>query len=151
MRNILLPSEIFIKCSNLLKLVILQLLYTYSLVCWIIIPRTPPQWQCHNIFGILFLLKRFDLGPIWTDKNDLRNVFVFAKLFDRKARKIRLRAVLVSSESLISRLYPRKQIFQQNYFSLLIRCPDGFDSWNKKLSKNLVTLPLYGVPSQSII
>ena len=27
-------------------------------------------------------------------------------------------------------------------FSLFIRGPDGFDSWHKKMPKNLVTLPL---------
>ena len=40
-----------------------------------------------------------------------------------------LRAVLVSAESLISRISPRKRIFQQIHFSLLIRGPGGFDSW----------------------
>ena len=28
-----------------------------------------------------------------------------------------------------------KQIFKQNYFSMFIRGPDGFDSWNKKDNK----------------
>ena len=44
--------------------------------------------QCHEIFDhSLFLLNRFDLGPKWTCKNGFTNLFVFAKLFDRKVRK----------------------------------------------------------------
>ena len=34
--------------------------------------------QCHEIL-IFFLLKRFNLGPIRTDKNGFVNLFVFAK------------------------------------------------------------------------
>ena len=34
--------------------------------------------QCHEIL-IIFLLKRFNLGPIRTDKNGFVNLFVFAK------------------------------------------------------------------------
>ena len=47
----------------------------------------------------------------------------------------RLRAVLAwveCAESLISRISSRKRIFKQHHFSLFIRGPDGFDSWNKK-------------------
>ena len=39
--------------------------------------------------------------------------------------------VLVSAESLISRISPRKQNHLQNHFSLLIRGPGGFDTWQK--------------------
>ena len=39
------------------------------------------KWQCHEIFDHFFLLKRFDLGPIWTGKNGFANFFVFAKIF----------------------------------------------------------------------
>ena len=38
------------------------------------------------------------------------------------------------------RISPRKLIFKENHFYLLIRSPDGFDSWNKKMPKNIVTL-----------
>ena len=48
--------------------------------------------QCHEIFDH-FLLKRFDLGPIRTGENGLVNFFVFAKIFDRKVRKSRVRVV----------------------------------------------------------
>ena len=34
------------------------------------------------------------------------------------------------------------EFFEKNYFSLFIRGPDGFDSWNKIEVENLVTLPL---------
>ena len=33
---------------------------------------------------LFFLLKRFDLGPIWTDKNGLADFFIFAKIFEEK-------------------------------------------------------------------
>ena len=39
--------------------------------------------------------------------------------------------VLVSTESLISRKYPRKRIFQLNNFSLFIRGQDGLREWPK--------------------
>ena len=39
------------------------------------------------------------------------------------------------------RIYSRKRIFQQNHFSLFISGPGGLDSYNKKMPKNLVTLP----------
>ena len=45
-------------------------------VCWRL------KGQCYEIFDS-FLLKRFHLGPMCTDKN----VFVFAKAFDLKVRK----------------------------------------------------------------
>ena len=32
-------------------------------------------------FWRFFLPKRFDLGPIWTDKNGFANFFIFAKIF----------------------------------------------------------------------
>ena len=37
--------------------------------------------QCHEIFDNFFLLKRFDLGPIWTGKNCFANFFFFSKIF----------------------------------------------------------------------
>ena len=43
----------------------------------------------------------------------------------------RLHAVLVSAESLISRISPQKRIFQHNHFSLFIWGPGEFDSWKK--------------------
>ena len=39
------------------------------------------QAQCHDIFYHFFWLKRLDLDPIWTGKNDFANFFVFAKIF----------------------------------------------------------------------
>ena len=33
---------------------------------------------------VFFLLKRFDLGPIWTDKKGFANLFVFTKIFAKK-------------------------------------------------------------------
>ena len=42
--------------------------------------ETRLKGQCHEIFAP-FLLKRFDLGPIWTGKNGFANFFVFAKIF----------------------------------------------------------------------
>ena len=47
-----------------------------------------------SFFGI-FMLNRFGLGLIRTNKNGFTNFFVFAKIFDCKVRKIRLHAVLV--------------------------------------------------------
>ena len=38
-----------------------------------------------------------------------------------KLMPVKLRAVLVGAESLISRISPRKRSFQQNHFSLFIR------------------------------
>ena len=38
------------------------------------------KWQCHEIFWKSFLLKRFDLGPKWTDKNSFATFFVLAKI-----------------------------------------------------------------------
>ena len=43
-------------------------------------------------------------------------------------RGVWLGAVLACSESLISRMAPRKQIYQQNHFSQFIRGPGGLDS-----------------------
>ena len=51
-----------------------------------------------DILEFYLLLNRFDLDPIWTDKNGFANFFVFANIFDRKVRKIRLCAVLVSDD-----------------------------------------------------
>ena len=34
-------------------------------------------------FWLFFWLKRLDLGPIWTGKNDFANFFVFAKIFTK--------------------------------------------------------------------
>ena len=100
-----------------------------------------------SFFGI-FMLNRFGLGLIRTNKNGFTNFFVFAKIFDCKVRKIRLHAVLVhlfyffqfnfltplsfifSAESHISRISPRKHIFQQNHSSLFMRGPGGLDSNN---------------------
>ena len=54
-----------------------------------------------------------------------------------------LRAVLVCAESNFSRISPQKRTFKQNHFSLFIRGPDGFDSWNKKkCQKSRDTAPL---------
>ena len=48
----------------------------------------PLKGQCQEILEKKKIwLKRFDLGPIQTDKNSFANFFVFAKIFDRKVRK----------------------------------------------------------------
>ena len=59
--------------------------------------RTILTWQCHEILTI-FLLKRFDLGPIWTGENSFMNYFFFAKIFakNRCLRSQRLRRYCVS-------------------------------------------------------
>ena len=69
-------------------------------------------------------------------------------------RRVRLRAVLAWAEldsaqantawSQIFREYlsENELLIKKNHFSLFIRGPDVFDSWNKKMPKNLVTLPL---------
>ena len=51
--------------------------------------------QCHEIL-IFFLLKRFNLGPIRTDKNGFANLFVLRRPqeFDRKVRKLCVREVI---------------------------------------------------------
>ena len=51
---------------------------------------------------------------------------------DVSRRRVGLRAVLVSPESLLSRTSSRKRIFPQNQFSLFIRGPGGFDSRREK-------------------
>ena len=40
--------------------------------------------QCHKIYDHFFLLKIFNLGPIWTGKNNFANFIVFAKKFLQK-------------------------------------------------------------------
>ena len=52
--------------------------------------------------------------------------------------EVRLRAVLVSAESLISRISRQKRIFQQSRFSLFIRGPAG--EKNVKKSRDTATL-----------
>ena len=44
-------------------------------------------------FSTIFLLKRFNLGPIWTGENGFVNFFVLAKIFDSKVRKLHVRVV----------------------------------------------------------
>ena len=51
---------------------------------------------------------------------------------DVSRRRVGLRAVLVSPESLLSRTSSRKRIFPQNQFSLFLRGPGGFDSRREK-------------------
>ena len=46
--------------------------------------------QCHEIFKLFFDLKESTLAPY----EQAKTVFFFAKIFDRKVRKIRFRAVL---------------------------------------------------------
>ena len=57
------------------------------------------KWQCHEIFGIFFCLKDLTCVPYEQTKTVTRTFF-FSRgyVFDRKARKIRLHAVLVSDE-----------------------------------------------------
>ena len=55
-----------------------------------------------------------------------------------KQCEVRLRAVLVSAESLISRISRQKRIFQQSRFSLFIRGPAG--EKNVKKSRDTATL-----------
>ena len=55
-----------------------------------------------------------------TRQKKVSQTFSFSRgSIDRKVRKIRLRPVL--SHLLISRIFPRKRIFQQSHFSLVIR------------------------------
>ena len=42
-------------------------------------------------FRTFFWLKRFNLDPIGTGENGFMNFFVFAKTFDCKVRKLRVR------------------------------------------------------------
>ena len=51
--------------------------------------RTILKWQCHEILTI-FLLKRFDLGPIWTGENGFVNFFVFTKIFFFRYRRFHI-------------------------------------------------------------
>ena len=44
-------------------------------------------------FSSIFLLKRFDLGPKWINKNGFANFFAFTKIFYRKVQKLRVRIV----------------------------------------------------------
>ena len=52
-------------------------------------------------------------------------------------RSVCQRGVRLCAESLISRISPRKRIFQQNQFSLFIRGSGGMEKWRKKCQKIL--------------
>ena len=56
-------------------------------------------------FSTILLLKIFELGPIWTGENGFENLFVLAKIFDRKVRKSRVRVVNDYAETQIFYLH----------------------------------------------
>ena len=80
--------------------------------------------QCHEIFNSLFILSLFwyiyplsPSAPIFLPS--LSNNWFHAVL------------LLVSAESLIPRISPRKRNYLQINFNLLIRGLGGFDSWKR--------------------
>ena len=113
--------------------------------------RTILKWQCHEILTI-FLLKRFDLGPIWTGENGFASFFVFAKIFDRKVQKSRVRVVNDNADKVFLRISSRKQKILLNRFCLFIWSTGGVFSC-KKFRKSRNTVPskisLFG-PSRMI-
>ena len=64
---------------------------------------------------------------------------------DKQAKMGFLKNSFSRRYSNFSQISPRKRICKKIHFSLFIRGPDGFDSWNKKMPKHFVTLPLYRI------
>ena len=58
------------------------------------LPTLRPFLPLHLFLPLPLHLRRFDLGSIWTGKNGFAHFFVFAKIFDRKARKSGVRVVV---------------------------------------------------------
>ena len=88
------------------------------------------------------LTKHFGLH--WNISHIFLNKFNFRYQGKERSAKTKLmpgklRAVLACAESLISRISPRKRIFQLNHFSQFIRGPSWFDSWNKKCQKQKIS------------
>ena len=88
-----------------------------------------------------FLRKRFDLGPIWTGENGFASFFVFAKIFDRKVQKSRVRVVNDNADKVFLRISSRKQKILLNRFCLFIWSTGGVFFYEKNI-ENLVTLSL---------
>ena len=96
--------------------------------------------QCHEIFWQFLMGKPTWAGPLI---NRLK-WFCWKKFFKEIfALYISSKISTPQSLSIISRISSRKLIFQQNQFNLLVKGPSWLDLWNKKLSKNCMTLPLY--------
>ena len=75
--------------------------------------------QCHESFYHFFLLKRFDLGPIWTGKNCFAKFFVFVEIFDRKVQKSGVCVVVDYSDPRFSRISLRKRKSSRNHFCIV--------------------------------
>ena len=57
------------------------------------------KWQCHEIFDLYFFHKLNSSGPLINGLKWFCLKIVFAKMFEFKVRKIRLRAVFYCVES----------------------------------------------------
>ena len=70
--------------------------------------KTPiPHRDSVTRFSTFILLKTFDLGPIWTDKNAFANLFVFVKIFHRNVRKLNVCIVIDNEQITLVALYKR--------------------------------------------
>ena len=133
------------------KLLDYEILISDSAQCWLACSPTPRSvshfWIFEKISKIFRKINKWIQIPLRlrclkTKKNCLtpRSVsqfWIFDNLF------FWLRAVIANfGFSLKIRISPRKRIFKRKHFNLFIRGQDGFDSWNKKMQTNLVTMPL---------
>ena len=84
-------------CTHLLIEGVLRLFFEFR--SWILLFFSISiKWQCNENFFAFFAWKMRP-GPYINRQKRVWYIFRFAKIFDRKFRQIRLRAVLVSAES----------------------------------------------------
>ena len=92
-------------------------------------------------FWAFFLLKIFDLGPIWTDENGFANLFIFAKIFAKnvcpRSRWLRGHPIFKRCNRISS---PKRKISRNNFCRLYGALVESFNP--KKMVENIVTLSL---------
>ena len=89
------------------------------------------KWQCHKISWPFLFHESNPTGPLINSLEWFCWKIRFREDIRILRLKIRLRAVLVSAESLISQISRRKRILQQSHFCRFLKGPGGFDWWKK--------------------